>query len=401
MNIAGLSMEVTMKLRARKHICRILAIALIGLLIQDCMLVEAFATIGVTAGASKITTVSSNEKEPDRVIEIKVTEAEPKQSEADVDVKINVSADEASAGSMVMADVEDSLNVRAEASEDSELIGRLYKGTGGEVLEKTAAWTKFKSGNLVGWAKNEYLLFGTEAEEAARAATSVTATIETDSLRVRKEANEEAGVYGLLGVGDVVKVINESDEWIEIQYDDDTVGFIAAEYATVTSEMPTGETLEEIEAREEAERKAKEEEEQKAAEKAAAVAASRTTATTETNNGAITGDVNDVLLLAALIQCEAGYEVYEGQVAVGTVVMNRLRGGRYGASIYSVIYAKGQFGPAGTGKVAKVYAQGPKAICIQAAQEAMNGTSLIGTATHFRNIRSGYPGIVIGNHVFW
>ena len=51
--------------------------------------------------------------------------------------------------------------------------------------------------------------------------------------------------------------------------------------------------------------------------------------------------------------------------------------------------------------VAKVYAQGPKAQCVQAAQEAMSGVSYIGTATHFRSIKSGYSGIVIGNHVFW
>lgn len=395
-----LFMEVMMKVKAKKYICRILAMTLIGLLIQNSILVETFASVGLNAGASKITAVSDNEEEPDRVIEIKVKEADPEQSKEDgkePDITITVSEDEATVGSMVMADVEDSLNVRAEASEEAELVGKLYKGTGGEVLEKTADWTKFKSGDLIGWAKDEYLIFGTEAEEAAKAATSTTAEIETDSLRVRKEANEEAGVYGLLGVGDTVKVLKASDEWLEIQYDEDTIGFISAEYATVTSKLPTGETMEDIKAREEAEQKAKADAEKKAA----AVAASRTTATTETNNGAITGDVNDVMLLASLIQCEAGYETYAGQVAVGTVVMNRLRGGRYGSSIYSVIFARGQFGPAGTGKVARVYAQGPKAICIQAAQEAMNGTSLIGTATHFRSIRSGYSGIVIGNHVFW
>lgn len=390
-----------MKQRLRKPIYRVIAAILIGFLILESTPTDTFASIGLSAGASKITTVSEDESEPDRVIEIKVTEADPEQSVSDTNIQITVSSDEASVGGVVMADVEDSLNVRVEASEDSELIGKLYKGTGGEILEKTTAWTKFKSGDLIGWAKNEYLMFGTKAEAAAKAATSTTAAIETDSLRVRKEASEEAGVYGLLGVGDIVKVLNTSEDWLEIQYDEDTIGFISTEYATVTSELPAGETIEEIKAREEKEQKEKEEAEKKAAEKAAAVAASRTTATTETNNGAITGDVNDVLLLAALIQCEAGYEVYEGQVAVGTVVMNRLRGGRYGNSIYSVIYARGQFGPAGTGKVARVYAQGPKAVCIQAAQDAMNGTSLIGTATHFRSIRSGYPGIVIGNHVFW
>ena len=102
-----------------------------------------------------------------------------------------------------------------------------------------------------------------------------------------------------------------------------------------------------------------------------------------------------------LIQSEAGNECFEGQVAVGNVVMNRLRTGKFGGSLYSVIYAKGQFSPAGSGKVAQICAQGPKATCVQAAQAALAGTSYVGAATRFRPVSSGYQGQVIGNHVFW
>ncbi len=362
----------------------VIAIA-VCLSVQISFTVDAFAEVGVNAGASKVMeedSVSADEvktEEPERVIEIKVTVNE---------VSENV------VGNIVMAGVAESLNVRAQASEESELVGKLYSNSCGEIIEKNADWTKLKSGNLVGWAKNDFLIFGEEAEKLAAEATSVTAKIKTDSLRVRKEANEEAGVYGLVGKGDTFEVIEESGDWIKIQFSKDIAGYIALEYADLTRETPYGETIEEINTRETAEKEA-------AAKKAQELVASRTTATTATNNGAITGDVNDVLLLAALIQCEAGSECYEGQVAVGSVVMNRLRGGRYGNSLYTVIYASGQFSPAGSGRVATVYARGPKAVCIQAAQDAMNGISLIGTATHFRNIRSGFAGIVIGNHVFW
>ena len=75
--------------------------------------------------------------------------------------------------------------------------------------------------------------------------------------------------------------------------------------------------------------------------------------------------------------------------------------GRYGNSIYSVIYAKSQFGPAGSGQVAQIAAAGPKATCISAAQAALSGVNYVGPATHFRNVNSGYSGIVIGSHVFW
>ena len=404
-----------MKFKQSKYVLRAIVMTLITAFVTgNVMTYDAFASIGVEAGASKAvavsvdnddTTVSDNSSKASSVseteaivIEVPQISAEAAKSKKEAVAKDTKNAMTSSTwGNLVMANVEESLNVRAEVSEDSELVGKLYKNTGGQMIEQSSGWTKFKSGNLVGWAKNDFLLFGEDAVALADSVVEVTAVVKTDSLRVRKEASEEAGVYGLLAVDDEALVVEEQGDWVSIQYSDDTVGYVAAKYVTVVRELGSGQTVEEIKAIEEAEAALK----AKEAEEKAKVEASRTTETTLTNNGAITGDVNDVLLLAALIQCEAGYETYAGQVSVGTVVMNRLKMGNYGNTLYSVIYAKNQFGPAGTGKVAKVYAQGPRAICIQAAQEAMAGTSYIGTATHFRNIRSGYPGIVIGNHVFW
>ena len=105
-------------------------------------------------------------------------------------------------------------------------------------------------------------------------------------------------------------------------------------------------------------------------------------------------------LLAALIQCEAGNECYEGQLAVGAVVMNRVKSPAYPGSIYGVIYSSGQFTPAMSGKVARVYEGNIPDACIQAAQAAINGETSVGGATYFR--RAGrHDGYVIGDHVFW
>ena len=106
-------------------------------------------------------------------------------------------------------------------------------------------------------------------------------------------------------------------------------------------------------------------------------------------------------LLAALIQCEAGNECYEGQLAVGAVVMNRLRSGAYPSSISGVIYQSGQFPPAGRGMVASIAANGPKSSCVQAAQQALGGSDNTGGATCFSRASSGRAGVVIGNHVFY
>ena len=120
-----------------------------------------------------------------------------------------------------------------------------------------------------------------------------------------------------------------------------------------------------------------------------------------TQNASVAANCDEVTLLAALIQCEAGSECYEGQLAVGAVVMNRLRSGAYPSSLYDVIYQSGQFTPAGNGKVASVISSGVSGSCLQAAQEALSGVDNTGGALSFRRASSGQAGVVIGNHVFF
>lgn len=279
---------------------------------------------------------------------------------------------------VVMANVKDSVNVRAEANEDSDTVGKLYKNCGGTILERKDGWTYLESGELKGWAKDEYLYFGDEAEALMEEVGTLKATVKTDALRVRKDASEDAGVYGLLELNQTVTATEELGEWVAVRFDKDTVGYVSAEYVDVEFSVDKGKTNEQI----------KKEEEEKAKKKL-----------TE-NRGAVSVEVNDVTLLAALVQCEAGSESYEGKLAVAAVVMNRVRSGGYPNTVSGVIYARGQFPPAASGKVASIAAKGPSASCMQAAQQAISGATNIGGATHFRRAGSA-NGIVIGNHVFW
>ena len=141
------------------------------------------------------------------------------------------------------------------------------------------------------------------------------------------------------------------------------------------------------------------EEERAAAAAEAEKKASESSGVTTTQKAAVAASTDDVTLLAALIQLEAGSECYEGKVAVGAVVMNRVRSGGYPGSISGVIYQGGQFTTASS--VQGVIASGVSGSCMQAAQAAINGETTVGTATHFRSVSSGMQGIVIGNHVFW
>lgn len=294
---------------------------------------------------------------------------------------------------LVMANVVEAVNVRAEADEKSERVGMLYANCGGEIQEQKTGWTKIKSGKLVGWVRNDYLVFGEVAAAEADKSAAKTATSTTETLRVRREPGESAEIIDLLAEGDTIEVIDSEGDWVKVEFADGTQGYVSGKYVTISVEIGKGETMEQINARE-AKDKVNEQ-------KIAADVAAASQKPAATNNGAVPAAIDDVQLLAALIQCEAGSEIYEGQVAVGAVVMNRLRSGRYGNSLYSVIYAKGQFSPAGSGKVAEVLAAGPKAICIQAATEALAGVTYVGNATSFRPVRSGRQGQILGNHVFW
>lgn len=279
---------------------------------------------------------------------------------------------------LTMANVQNALNIRAEASEKSEKVGYLYKDCGGTILERKDGWTKLKSGNVIGWASDEYLLFGEEAKAMAEDVGNWIVTLDTEAVRVRMEPNLESDIYGLIAYDDTVEYIDMVDnDWISVDYNGE-IGYVNSEYVNVAFHIDEGETMEVIKVREreEAERKRK------------------------ANRGAVSADADELRLLGALIYCEAGNQSYEGMVGVGAVVMNRVKSGAYPNTIHSVIYASGQFTPAMTGKVARVYEGKVPELCMQAAQAAINGETTVGDATHFR--RAGKrEGFVLGDHVFW
>ncbi len=110
----------------------------------------------------------------------------------------------------------------------------------------------------------------------------------------------------------------------------------------------------------------------------------------------------DVAMLAAIIECEAGNQSYEGKCAVGSVVINRVADPRFANSISGVIYAPYQFSPVASGRFAIVLARGANADCTQAAIDVLNGYINI-NALYFHVYDSSVDvgGTVIGDHVFY
>lgn len=119
--------------------------------------------------------------------------------------------------------------------------------------------------------------------------------------------------------------------------------------------------------------------------------------------GAITPSESDFALLSSIIQAEAGNQTYAGKVAVGSVVMNRVASPLFPDTIPSVLYAPGQFYPAGKGRLAMILAQGAREDCKQVARDVFAGRRNV-TKFYFQTVafcqERGIHGIQIGNHVF-
>ena len=306
----------------------------------------------------------------------------------------------------LMPKVEESLNVRAQADEQSDIVGKLYKGSVADIVENDGTWAHIKSGNVDGYVNVSYCVTGTDALSYAYDRCGEIATVNTDGLRVREAANTESKALEVADQGKTYQVdraAQAQDGWIAVVSNSQT-GYIAADYATRSLNTRVGITIEEeqaqIAAQKEAERKAAEE---KAAAEAAKAAQKNTSENTsskkaETTQGeAVSAGADDLTLLAAIIECEAGGESYECQLAVGAAVINRVKSSSYPNSISGVIYQKGQFGPASSGKLARKLSGRISSSCYSAAQEAMSGVDNTGGCTSFNDHGSG---ISIGNMKF-
>lgn len=140
--------------------------------------------------------------------------------------------------------------------------------------------------------------------------------------------------------------------------------------------------------------------EEKAAQEAAAQAEKEAQAQAEQAqvSSAVNASASEQELLAALIFCEAGNQPYDGQVAVGAVVMNRVRSGSFPDTITDVIYQSGQFTPAMTGWLDSVLvSDGYTDSAMQAAADALAGSNPIGDCLYFS---TGGGGSQLGDHYF-
>ncbi len=344
---------------------------------------------------------------------------------------------------MAIADVIGSLNIREQASEDSAIIGSLYAGSGAEILANYGEWCLICSGEVTGYVKTEFLAVGESADYLASVygvPGDVMAANYTGAP-VYSAADYTAPVLGTACEGQQLEVVSNDGVFAEVSLYDGSTGYMAlsdlsyvpvldtavptetytVQESTDSTSYDTGysnttdtysdtsyedgyvpETY--VEESYETEAPVYEEPvyeteapvyEEPVYETEAPVYEEPVYETEPATN--VSAD--DLTLLAAIIYCEAGNQPWDGKVAVGAVVLNRVASSSFPDTIYDVIYQSGQFTPASNGSLASALANGVPDECVQAAQAALNGENPVGGALYF-NTGSG-QGMVIGDHQFY
>ncbi len=181
-----------------------------------------------------------------------------------VEKKLDKKDEEEGFKSLVIAKVNDYVNVRNTPSEDGEIVGKLYDKSVGTFISETDGWYQINSGSVTGYVKSEYCVTGENAITLAKEVGTRIATVTTTTLKVREQPGMDATVLGLIPIEDQLIVTEEMDDWVKVNIEEGD-GYVSTDYITLSTEFVKAESKEE-----EAARLAKEEAERKAAQAAAA-----------------------------------------------------------------------------------------------------------------------------------
>ena len=314
-------------------------------------------------------------------------------------------------------DAKDMLDIHAEANTASAVIGQVMEDGHVAILAKYNDWVQIQAGEIAGWVPAENLVETEISNEEAVAANEQViaertgATASEDEFFAEEEVQQDETAALQAEASEAAQ--NEIEE---VQAAEEAARLEAEAQAKAAEEAARLEAEAQAKAAEEAARleaeaqaKAAEEAAQleaeaqaKAAEEAARLAAEAqqaALAAQAAQTAAISAE--ELKLLANIIYCEAGSESYVGKVAVGNVIMNRVKSASQPNTITEVVYAKGQFSPVRNGSLQRALSSDKAdAACYQAAIEALAGAQPVGGKLFFRR-NNGRSGQVIGHHVFY
>ena len=308
----------------------------------------------------------------------------------------------AMASGIGVIDAKDMLDIHAEANTASAVVGQVMEDGHVAILAKYNDWVQIQAGEIAGWVPAENLVETEISNEEAVAAneqviaerTGATASEDEFFAEEEVQQDETAALQAEASKAaqNEIEEVQAAEEAARIEAEAQAKA-AAEEAARLEVEAQAKAAAEEA-ARLEAEAQAK-----AAAEEAARIAAEAQQAALAAQTAAVSAE--ELKLLANIIYCEAGSESYVGKVAVGNVIMNRVKSASQPNTITEVVYAKGQFSPVRNGSLQRALSSDKAdAACYQAAIEALAGAQPVGGKLFFRR-NNGRSGQVIGHHVFY
>ena len=345
-------------------------------------------------------------------------------------------------------DAKDMLDIHAEANTASAVIGQVMEDGHVAILAKYNDWVQIQAGEIAGWvpaenlveteisneeavAANEQVIaertgatasedeFFAEEEvqqdetaalqaEASKAAQNEIEEVQAaeEAARIEAEAQAKAAAEEAAQLEAEAQAKAAAEEAAQLEAEaqakaaaEEAAQLEAEAQAKAAEEAARLEAEAQAKAAEEAARLEAEAQAKAAAEEAARLEAEAQQAALAAQTAAISAE--ELKLLANIIYCEAGSESYVGKVAVGNVIMNRVKSASQPNTITEVVYAKGQFSPVRNGSLQRALSSDKAdAACYQAAIEALAGAQPVGGKLFFRR-NNGRSGQVIGHHVFY
>ena len=339
----------------------------------------------------------------------------------------------AMASGIGVIDAKDMLDIHAEANTASAVVGQVMDDGHVAILTKYNDWVQIQAGEIAGWVPAENLVETEISNEEAVAANEQViaertgATASEDEFFAEEEVQQDETAALQAEASEAaqneIEEVQTAEEAARLEAEaqakaaaeeaaqleaEAQAKAAAEEAARLEAEVQAKAAAEEA-ARLEAEAQAKAAEEaarleaeaqaKAAAEEAARLEAEAQQAALAAQTAAISAE--ELKLLANIIYCEAGSESYVGKVAVGNVIMNRVKSASQPNTITEVVYAKGQFSPVRNGSLQRALSSDKAdAACYQAAIEALAGAQPVGGKLFFRR-NNGRSGQVIGHHVFY
>ena len=322
----------------------------------------------------------------------------------------------AMASGIGVIDAKDMLDIHAEANTASAVVGQVMEDGHVAILAKYNDWVQIQAGEIAGWVPAENLVETEISNEEAVAAneqviaerTGATASEDEFFAEEEVQQDETAALQAEASKAaqNEIEEVQAAEEAARLEAEaqakaaaEEAAQLEAEAQAKAAEEAARLEAEAQAKAAEEAARLEAEAQAKAAAEEAARLEAEAQQAALAAQTAAISAE--ELKLLANIIYCEAGSESYVGKVAVGNVIMNRVKSASQPNTITEVVYAKGQFSPVRNGSLQRALSSDKAdAACYQAAIEALAGAQPVGGKLFFRR-NNGRSGQVIGHHVFY